>query len=139
MMIIYCCQCKIHVEARLGYGWEVYPHREDLGELPFWICDTCKNFVGCHHKTNDPTRPMGVIPTKRMKALRIQVHRILDPLWRDGHAKRGKVYAMMTEIMGHQYHTGDTLSVDHVLEALEAAGKVRDRIMAENATGAGHE
>jgi hypothetical protein len=52
---IFCCECREKVNARLTEGEEIYPHREDLKDLPFWICDKCKNFVGCHHKTDNPS------------------------------------------------------------------------------------
>lgn len=67
---LYCCGCQCLVEARLTTGAEVYPHRDDLAELPFWRCDICKNWVGCHWKTADRTRPLGNIPTKEIKAAR---------------------------------------------------------------------
>ena len=70
----------VDVEVRLTNGAEIYPHRKDLSELPFWKCDTCGNFVGCHHKTGDPTKPLGVIPTSEIKRARQHIHRILDPI-----------------------------------------------------------
>lgn len=45
---IFCCKCNKHIKARLTNGKEVYPYRSDLHKLPFWKCDQCKNFVGCH-------------------------------------------------------------------------------------------
>ena len=66
--------------ARLTDGKEVYPHRSDLNSLPFWICDRCRNFVGCHHKTKNPTRPLGCIPNKEMKNARKHIHNLLDPI-----------------------------------------------------------
>ena len=60
MSVLYCCGCDTGTEARLTNGAEIYPHRPDLHELPFWKCDKCGNFVGCHHKTKDRTRPMKI-------------------------------------------------------------------------------
>lgn len=62
-MKIYCTGCGKDVQARLTDGAERYPHRPDLYELPFWKCDTCGNYVGCHHKTRAPTKPLGCIAT----------------------------------------------------------------------------
>ena len=67
--LIECVECKATVEARLTDGSEIYPHRKDLHKLPFWKCDHCGNFVGCHHKTKKRTRPLGCIPNKEIKKL----------------------------------------------------------------------
>lgn len=47
---IHCCGCGETVTARLTDGREIYPHRQDLSGLPFWKCDTCGNYVGCHRE-----------------------------------------------------------------------------------------
>ena len=39
-MLIYCCGCAQDVTARLTDGSEIYPHRLDLADIPFWVCDT---------------------------------------------------------------------------------------------------
>ncbi|ENP0841209.1 hypothetical protein ACCI44_003648 [Vibrio parahaemolyticus] len=105
--LIYCCGCESEVNARLTKGKEIYPHRIDLAHLPFWICDTCKNFVGCHHKTNKPTTPLGIIATPEIKNARKHIHALMDPLWESGKIKRGKLYAMLSKRIGKTYHTGE--------------------------------
>lgn len=111
--LIWCCGCEADVSARLTDGREIYPHRKDLQDLPFWKCVTCGNFVGCHHKTEDRTRPLGCIPTKALKDARQHIHRILDPLWQTNRMPRGKVYAAIAKKMGRdEYHTADIRSVE---------------------------
>lgn len=111
-MEIWCCGCGEKIGARLTDGSEIYPHRTDLHSLPFWKCDTCSNFVGCHHKTQDRTRPLGCIPTPELKGARQHIHRILDPLWKDGKFKRSEIYGMIAERIGRkQYHTAQIRSV----------------------------
>lgn len=110
---IYCCHCSSEVAARLTDGREVYPHRPDLAELPFWKCDGCGNRVGCHHKTKDRTRPLGNIPTKELRNARQHIHRILDPLWQQGKMPRGKLYARLArEIGADEYHTAEIKTVE---------------------------
>lgn len=112
-MRLFCCHCKEEVEARLTDGREVYPHRPDLFDLPFWRCDACRNHVGCHHKTKDRTRPLGNIPTKELKNARQHIHRILDPIWKDGKISRGRVYARIAQELGiDEYHTAEIRSVE---------------------------
>src|ERR1700761_6219812 len=94
-MQIYCCKCEKEVEARLTDGREVYPHRPDLYSLPFWKCETCKNHVGCHHKTGNRTKPLGNIPFKELRDARQHIHKILDPIWKERGIPRGKVYAQI--------------------------------------------
>lgn len=110
---IYCCGCGAEIEARLTDGREIYPHRPDLSALPFWRCDACKNFVGCHHKTAQPTTPLGCIPTPEIKRARQHIHRILDPLWKGKKGLRSKVYAELASRMGvKEYHTAEIRTVD---------------------------
>ncbi len=110
---IYCCGCKVDVRARLTDGREIYPHRRDLGRLPFWKCDGCGNFVGCHHKTSKPTTPLGCIPTAEIKNARQHIHKILDPLWKSRRMKRGEVYRLIAKKLGiAEYHTAEIRSVE---------------------------
>ena len=119
-MKITCCGCNgKKVDARLTDGKEIYPHRKDLSELPFWKCDCCGNFVGCHHKTSNRTQPLGCIPTPEIKAKRQEIHRLLDPIWQQGKAKRNSIYKWLSEKLGYRYHTANIRSV-------EEAGKVKE-------------
>lgn len=112
-MKIYCCACELDIEAVLTSGKEIYPHRPDLHSLPFWKCDTCHNYVGCHHKTGNPTHPLGNIPTPELKKLRTIIHRRLDPLWKNGRYKRKELYKLISDNCGiKSYHTAMIKSVD---------------------------
>lgn len=111
--LIYCCGCAQDVQARLTDGREIYPHRNDLHGLPFWKCDACGNYVGCHHKTRDRTRPLGNIPTKELKNARQHIHRILDPIWKQGKLPRGKIYARLARELGlEEYHTAEIKTIE---------------------------
>lgn len=109
---IYCCGCECEVSARLTSGKEVYSHRQDLFKLPFWKCDDCGNWVGCHHKTADKTRPLGCIPTPEIKKARNHIHNILDPLWKSGRFNRKKLYKNISQRTGKEYHTANIRSVE---------------------------
>lgn len=110
---IYCCGCQKDVDARLIDGSESYPHRPDLHDLPFWKCDTCKNFVGCHHKTSNRTKPLGNIPTKELKNARQHIHKILDPLWQQKGMVRGRIYEKIANDLGvKEYHTAEIKTIE---------------------------
>ncbi len=122
MTDIFCCACGKEVTARLTDGGEIYPHRPDLKDLPFYRCDTCLNYVGCHHKTQQRTKPLGNIPTKEIRFARSNIHAILDPLWKKGKMKRNDVYAIISERMGYDYHTAqikDISEADAVIKILK--------------------
>ena len=111
-MRIYCCACSHDIEARLTDGAEVYPHRKDLAGLPFWKCDACGNYVGCHHKTANRTQPLGVIATPEIKKARQDIHAVLDPIWKSGKMKRASLYKRISDELGWQYHTANIRTIE---------------------------
>lgn len=118
---IFCCSCNAEVRARLTDGKEIYPHRPDLFNLPFWKCNGCGNFVGCHHKTKDSTRPLGVIPSNQVKQLRKKLHAIIDPLWKGSSDKRSArklIYCKISEFLGYEYHAAEIRSVEEAERVL---------------------
>lgn len=124
-MSIYCAGCHSLVDARLTDGKEIYRNRQDLAHLPFWKCDTCCNYVGCHHKTKDRTRPLGIIPTEEMREIRQKIHALIDPLWQSGKRHRKAVYALMAEALNlRTYHTAELRSIDECLKAYSAALRI---------------
>ena len=123
-MLIYCCSCKQEAKARLTNGKEIYPHRRDLAKQPFWKCDTCGNYVGCHHKTKNATAPLGVIPTPEMRTLRKQIHGFLDPMWKMGRKSRNEIYAALSEKLGWRYHTAKIRSVEEAEQVLTIVKKM---------------
>ena len=127
---IFCCACAAEVRARLTSGTEVYPHRPDLADLPFWRCDACKNFVGCHHKTKNRTQPLGVIADPAMKAARRHIHALLDPIWQNGGLSRKHIYARLTDTLGRQYHTADLRTLDEARDVYKAVKVIAREVQA---------
>lgn len=109
--LIYCVGCQEDVEADLISGKMIYPGRADLADIPIWRCPTCMNTVGCHHKTEKPTRPLGVIATPELKKKRMKIHSVLDPMWESGKYTRQKVYSQLSEDLGYSFHTANLRSV----------------------------
>jgi uncharacterized protein DUF3268 len=125
-MRIWCVACNRNIMALLTDGREIYPHRKDLQELPFWKCVTCGNYVGCHHKTEDKFRPLGNIPTPELRALRQEIHKVIDPMWRgNGCCSRRFIYRKLSEALGRKYHTAELRSADEARKILEAALALR--------------
>jgi len=115
-MKIFCNACKIKAECRLTDGREIYPHRKDLAALPFWKCDTCGNYVGCHHKTDNRTNPLGTIPTEETRKARSMVHRHIDPMWSKGLIGRKELYGKLSAHIGKTYHTANITTMDEAID-----------------------
>lgn len=128
MREIFCTGCDAEVDARLTNGAEMYPHRPDLARRPFWICDTCGAFVGTHHKTRDHLKPLGSLATKEVKRWRMLIHRMLDPLWQEGHIERGHAYARISTALGHTYHTGEIYNVEEGEFVYQIVKAMRDEL-----------
>lgn len=132
-MIIYCCGCQKEVEARLTSGTEIYPIRDDVRldyhDFPFWKCDTCKNFVGCHHKTKNPTRPLGCIPTPKIKEARKMIHQIIDPHWKnhpEAFRARGWIYRWLAFKTGKEaYHTAEIRTIEEARKIYRYAQTIK--------------
>lgn len=127
-MIIYCCGCEKFIYARLTLGMEIYKERKDLWALPFWVCDGCKNYVGCHHKTNDPNKPLGNIPTPEIRNARKHIHKILDPLWKEGEIPRKKLYGDLSNKLGYQYHTAEIKSLEDARKVYKIILEIKSNI-----------
>jgi len=118
---IWCCGCGKDVSARLTSGEEVYSHRVDLYDLPFWICDSCNNFVGCHHKTKNRTQPLGVIATQEIKDARRHIHRVIDPIWKQKRMSRGALYRKLAKALDkEEYHTAQIKTIDEARKVYAA-------------------
>ena len=112
------------MRARLTDGAEVYPHRADLAKLPFWKCDKCGNFVGCHHNTKHRTRPLGSIPTPELREARKELHALIDPMWNGGLMDRSELYKEISRIVGWKYHTAGICTMKEANEVRYAVQNI---------------
>jgi len=125
---LYCTGCEQDVQARLTNGRERYPHRPDLYELPFWKCDTCGAYVGCHHKTANPTKPLGYLATPAILDARKKIHALLDPLWKSGKIKRGQAYAYVGHRLGYPYHNGEIKTVEEARTIYQIVAQLHNEV-----------
>lgn len=121
---IKCLGCNTVVKARLTTGYEVYTHRPDLHKLQLWKCDTCKNYVGTHSRNPHDTKPLGAIPTAAIRAARIQVHNILDPLWKSGRYTRTAVYTHLSRVLDKDFHTANIESIEEAEEVIRLLNEI---------------
>lgn len=125
---IYCCECGKEVPAELVSGKTVYPTSNNLHKLPFWICPTCRNFVGCHHKTKNPIEPLGCIATKEMRKARKNLHALIDPLWQSKAIGRRELYREISHSIGWEFHTAQTTSVEQINAVFEVVKAIATRL-----------
>lgn len=130
-MNLYCCGCRADTQPELVTGAVVYPHRQDLAALPFWRCTACRNYVGCHHRTKDRTKPLGCIPTKALRAARQDLHALVDPLWRSKRMTRRKVYAAIETALGKPFHTADMRTLADVWKVVKIVKGLRAALLAQ--------
>ena len=127
---IYCCSCEKEVEARLTSGVEIYPPREDLHCRPFWKCNTCKNYVGCHYKLkNNPTKPLGNIPTPEMRKARNHIHKLIDPFWQnytEPFRARAWIYRWLSGKIGREYHTAEIRTIEEAREVYSLCKTIKN-------------
>lgn len=84
---------------------------KSYGNGKAWICTRfpeCRGAVGTH----PDGRPLGSIVDQATKNLRMEVHALIDPLWRHGKWSRKRVYKKLSAAIGKTYHTGDMNAKD---------------------------
>lgn len=91
-----CSCCRIGL-MQIVTGLEIYPHRSDLAELPFWLCRACGAYAGCHAGT---TVAKGRVANAHTRELRLAAHAAVDPIWKEGYLKRGEVYTWIQQQLG---------------------------------------
>ncbi len=98
----YCGQ-----RAELVGGYRVYPHRRDLYDKKFWVCEPCRAHVGCHQDSDGV--PLGRLANAELRAAKRLAHAAFDPLWRDYGMKRAEAYEWLAgalEIAARDCHIG---------------------------------
>lgn len=96
--------CSCGERAQLVTGKIVYPHRPDLKNKHFYLCE-CGNYVGCHPKTK---MPLGTPADFELRQLRMKCHTAIDSLWSDG-KQRKVIYEQVAFILGiDEFHIGES-------------------------------
>jgi hypothetical protein len=146
---IWCAACKQDVQARLTTGQEVYPRHPQFWTQPYWVCDGCGNFVGCHHRhhiATMQTRPLGILATPELKFARRKLHELIDPLWQTKVIGRRALYAeIATRMNWPTYHTAEIKSVAEARQVYRVVLDIRSELATGTLTsrraspGASHE
>lgn len=119
--------CYCGSPAKLGSNATIYGREYGNGKA--WICTRfpeCRGYVGAH----PDGKPLGSIVDQETKKLRMKVHALIDPLWKNainGRSRkrnRGSVYGWLRRIMesDKHVHVGE-MSKEDCLKALELIPK----------------
>jgi hypothetical protein len=106
---------------------------------PMWVCARCEAWVGCHKNSSDYA-PLGRLANGPLRKLKMRVHDLLDPWWRDQTVgttffRRKAMYALLAEEMRipkRECHVADfdDAKCEHAIFILEST---RWRLLAAGA------
>ena len=105
-------KCEHGHKVILVGGDRIYPHRPDLFEKKFWLCERCDSYVGCHPGT---TVSLGRLADPQTRRLKQAAHLAFDPLWQHGGMTRSRAYAWLAKQLGlkpSQCHMGEMSDED---------------------------
>lgn len=126
--VTYCCNCKQLQSCELVSGCDIYGSGTKYDWAYFFRCPDCGEYVGA----SQTYEPLGTIPTKEIRALRSQIHAVIDPIWKSGRLKRGEVYKSMAKALGIlEYHTAELSTPEIALQALEVAHSLKETLARE--------
>lgn len=121
---IWCCNCQEDITPRLTNGKEIYPHRVNLHSLLFYKCDKCKGYVGSHCKNS---QPLGCIPSPEIKQLRMEIHDLIDPLWKSKQFTRKQIYRKLSRQLGYEFHTGNIKTVEEAKRIMNLISTIQGK------------
>ncbi len=118
-------------DAALVSGRSIYPHRPDLFNRYFYLCDPCGAYVGCHRpskKYGVGTVPLGRLANAELRRFKSRAHEAFDPLWKSNGRKRNDVYRWLAERMGitrNECHIGmfDIAQCEQVIKICQSNQK----------------
>lgn len=90
----YCCRPTV-----LVHGRDLYPHLEHLADKPFYYCEPCVAWVGCHYGT---TEPLGRLANAELRKAKGNAHNAFDRIWKGPAAtmSRSEAYLWLSERLG---------------------------------------
>jgi len=89
-----CIECG--GSPHLVKGDRIYPHRPDLHEKNFYLCE-CSAYCGTHPNTSTP---LGYPCGAETRKARNGAHQAIDTIWRDKLMSRKAVYAELSRRLG---------------------------------------
>lgn len=116
-----CPYCQ--KEAEWVDNKEVYGRRYGKSYMAYY-CRPCDAYVGCHNNTR---APLGTMANKELRMWRMKAHDVIDPLWKLGIYKRGRVYELLKGHFGEEVHIGES-DIERCKAIIEIVPKLFTRV-----------
>ena len=87
--------CTVHIAKDPGYlGLQAYVYGDNNldPEKYLYVCSgypSCDSYIGAHKKS---MRPMGTMADSNLRNKRIEAHRALDAIWKNGYMTKHSTY-----------------------------------------------
>lgn len=124
-----CLGCEKVVQGRLTNGKEVYPDKPELKRRRFYVCDTCKGFIGCHDWKKCKNVPIGSIPTKELAEKRKEVFEELKPIIDAKVLSKKRLYGELGKALGKDFNIATIETVEEADKAIKAAGLMKKLLL----------
>lgn len=134
-----CGCCEDGGSVDIAQGQAIYPSRPDLWSHPdgterwWWLCSSCRGYVGCH---KDTLKPLGTPADKATRRAREAAHAVFDPLWQKRQrlsgltrsVARGRGYKWLADQLGidrKRCHIGE-MNAEMAMQVVAICKKARD-------------
>ena len=111
----YCDQEAKFMSSKEFYGKD---YKSNL-----YVCKPCDAYVGTHGESK---KALGSLANKELRAKRMEVHRLFDPLWKGRWKKmsRSEAYTWLRDQMGLSYEEGH-IGMFNIDQCNEIIGKLK--------------
>lgn len=115
----YCKQNSEYIDSIEVYG---------VSYGMIYICRPCNAWCGTHKSR--PLEALGRLANSELRELKKQAHSYFDPLWKEGHFKRGQLYNLLSLHLGipSEYTHIGMASVDTCNKIIEWCKEIKKQI-----------
>jgi len=121
MICPYCGKEAVFVSNK-----EIYGRKYGKSHM-IWYCKLDDAYVSVHD--NDPERPKGTMAKNILRLLRIDAHKVFDPIWKNNEniTRRYAYYLLAKELNLNEVHIGEA-NEKMCIKIINAAKIIKKRI-----------
>lgn len=87
------------------------------------VCGVCRSYVSCHPGTKEA---MGRLASPHTRRLRVRLHEVADPLYKDGLITRSYLYVLMSAAVNREGAHASDMTDEELLLAIAFFESYRD-------------